>query len=50
MRGTKPFEPGSSPNQKTLGLMAEDAELSPINPHGEPVRHHGSPGPAVAAA
>ena len=36
-------------NQKKLGLLPDDTELSPINPHGEP-DDHGAGWPAVAAA
>ena len=36
-------------NQKKLGLLPDDTELSPINPHGEP-DVTGPDGPAVAAA
>ena len=35
-RATRRSARRSSPNQKRLGLLPDDAELSPINPHGEP--------------
>ena len=48
-RATRRSARRSSTNQKELGLLPDDTELSPINPHGEPDAHR-SRRPAVAAA
>ncbi len=48
--GYEAIRAGILANQKALGLMPQDVELSPINPHGEPDGITGSGGPTVAAA
>ena len=44
-RATRPSAPASWPTRRQLGLLPEDVELSPINPHGEP---DGSPVPRAS--